>query len=521
MRRKMTAVFAAAALAVIAGTAISVSAANPIVQHCYTADGAPLVWNDTFYLFTGHDESNSVFFSMDDWRCFATTDMQNWTDLGSPLHYRAFAWAQGEAWAAQVVERGGKFYYYVTVTAKEGGRAIGVAVADAPEGPYTDAIGKPLVGPMEGMKCIDPTVFIDDDGQAYLYFGNSELRYVLLNPDMISCMGEPVRVDTGNGTFGITFDEAPYLYKRNDLYYMIYASDWLPQNVSYSYSDTPLGPWAFGRVLMHHEGGNCGTNHPGIADYKGHTYLTYHDGNLPGGGDFARSECVDEIIWNADGSMQEVQRTKTGPQQLEPLDPYQRTEAETICSASGVVTEECAAGGRNVCDIQNGESLMVSGVDFGAGAAAFKVSASSALNGGTLELHLDTSDGSLIGMVPIAGTGGWQNWESFACEITGAEGIHDLYFTFSGEGDAPLFNLDWWQFTSTAAETEYRKGDLNNDGVINAVDLTLAKIGFMNSFTDIVAKKAADTDGNGKIETADLELLRAYLLTAAPDFSGK
>jgi arabinoxylan arabinofuranohydrolase len=219
--------------------------------------------------------------------------------------------------------------------------------------------------------------------------------------------------------------------------------------------------------------------------------------------------------------MQEVQRTKTGPQQLEPLDPYQRTEAETICSASGVVTEECAAGGRNVCDIQNGESLMVSGVDFGAGAAAFKVSASSALNGGTLELHLDTSDGSLIGMVPIAGTGGWQNWESFACEITGAEGIHDLYFTFSGEGDAPLFNLDWWQFTSTAAETEYRKGDLNNDGVINAVDLTLAKIGFMNSFTDIVAKKAADTDGNGKIETADLELLRAYLLTAAPDFSGK
>ena len=117
MRRKMTVIFAASALAFISRTGSSVSAANPIVQHCYTADGAPLVWNDTFYLFTGHDESNSVFFSMNDWRCFATTDMQNWTDLGSPLHYTAFEWAQGEAWAAQVVERGGRFYYYVTVTA--------------------------------------------------------------------------------------------------------------------------------------------------------------------------------------------------------------------------------------------------------------------------------------------------------------------------------------------------------------------------------------------------------------------
>lgn len=520
MKRNLTFFFAAAAaLAICSDAASPASAVNPIVQTCYTADGAPLVWNNTFYLFTGHDASNSVFFSMDDWRCFATTDMQNWTDLGSPLHYSAFAWAQGEAWAAQVVERGGKFYYYVTVTAKEGGRAIGVAVADQPEGPYSDAIGKPLVGPMDGMKCIDPTVFIDDDGQAYLYFGNSELRYVLLNPDMISCMGEPVRVDTGNGTFGITFDEAPYLYKRNDIYYMIYASDWLPQNVSYSYSNSPTGPWTFGRVLMHHEGGNCGTNHPGIADYKGHTYLTYHDGNLPGGGDFARSECVDEIIWNDDGSMQEVLRSKTGPQQLEPLDPYQKTEAETICSASGVVTEDCAAGGRNVCDIQNGESLMVAGVDFGSGAAAFCVSASSATNGGSLELHLDAPDGDLIGTVQIPATGGWQSWESFECDVSGAEDIHDLWFTFSGEGNAPLFNLDWWQFASSAPIAEYRKGDLNNDGIINAADLTLAKYGLIIGFADAAAENAADLNQNGAADPDDLKLLRDYLLTASADLN--
>ena len=421
------------------------SADNPIVQTMYTADGAPLVFNDTFYMFTGHDEGNSGFYSMNDWRCFSTTDMQNWTDLGSPLAYTDFSWAKGEAWAAQCVERNGKFYYYVTVTCKTGGRAIGVAVADKPEGPYKDAIGKPLVGPMDGMKCIDPTVFIDDDGQAYLYFGNGELRYVLLNSDMISCKGEPAVINTKNGTFGAAFDEAPYLYKRGGKYYMIYASDWLPQKVSYSVSDSPTGPWTFGKVIMQHQGGNCGTNHPGIIDYKGKTYLTYHDGNLPGGGDYARSECVDEIIWNADGSMQEVKRTKTGPSQIEPLDAYMRNEAETICFSSGLKTEKCGAGGINVCDINNGEYIKVAGVDFGTGAKSFEVSASSAGSGGKLEIHLDNKDGKIVGTCDIGSTGDWQKWKQFTCDISGAEGKHDIYFTFSG-GSGALFNLDWWRF---------------------------------------------------------------------------
>ena len=444
---------------------IPAAAANPIVQYCYTADGAPLVYNDTFYLFTGHDEGNSGFYSMNDWRCFSTTDMQNWTDLGSPLHYNVFSWAKGEAWAAQVVARGGKFYYYVTVTAKTGGRAIGVAVADKPDGPYKDAIGKPLVGPMDGMKCIDPTVFVDDDGQAYLYFGNGELRYVLLNDDMISCKTEPVVINTKNGTFGAAFDEAPYLYKRGGKYYMIYASNWLPQDVSYSISDSPTGPWTFGKVIMEDAGGNCGTNHPGIADYKGRTYLTYHDGNLPGGGDYARSECVDEIIWNADGSMQVVKRTKTGPAQIEALNPYQRTEAETINYASGIKTEECSAGGRNVCDVNNGEYIKVSGVDFGNGANTFKVSASSANNGGTLNLHLDSQTGTIIGTVNITATGGWQSWKEYSCDIAGASGKHDLYLTFSGSGSDPLYNLDWWQFGS-ADSTDISSAEVKSERLI-------------------------------------------------------
>lgn len=425
----------------------SASAANPIVQTCYTADGAPLVWNDTFYLFTGHDEGNSGFFSMNDWRCFATTDMQNWTDLGVPLDYTTFKWASGEAWAAQCIERDGKFYYYVTVTAANGGgRAIGVAVADSPEGPFTDPIGKPLCGP--NWSYIDPTVFVDDDGQAYLYWGNPKLWMVKLNADMISYEGQPVEVDSGCSQY----TEAPYLYKHGDWYYMVYASDGIPENIAYSMSKSPTGSWEYCGIIMQN-GGNSFTNHPGIADYKGHTYLTYHTGTLPGGG-FTRSMCIEEMTYQADGKIKEMTRTEKGPAQLEALNPYLRTEAETICWESGVETENCSEGGRNVCDIQNGEYIKVSGVDFGSGATRFRVSASSANSGGTLELHLDSQIGTKIGTVNITGTGGWQNWQQFTCDISGASGEHDLYLTFSGSGTNPLFNLDWWQFgTASGYET--------------------------------------------------------------------
>ncbi|HKM03822.1 MAG TPA: family 43 glycosylhydrolase, partial [Lachnospiraceae bacterium] len=78
---------------------------NPIVQTIYTSDPAPMVYNDTVYLYTGHDEDNSTWFTMNDWRCFSSTDMVNWTDHGSPLSYHEFSWSRGDAWAGQCIER--------------------------------------------------------------------------------------------------------------------------------------------------------------------------------------------------------------------------------------------------------------------------------------------------------------------------------------------------------------------------------------------------------------------------------
>lgn len=161
---------------------MALAAQNPIVQTMYTADPAPMVHDGKLFLYTSHDEDASTWFVMNDWKLYTTTDMVNWTDHGAVLSYETFSWAKGDAWAMQCVERGGKFYAYVPVTMKSGGGAIGVAVADSPYGPFHDPLGKPLAQSKRGD--IDPTVLVDDDGQAYLYWGNPFCYYVKLNEDM-------------------------------------------------------------------------------------------------------------------------------------------------------------------------------------------------------------------------------------------------------------------------------------------------------------------------------------------------
>lgn len=296
---------------------------NPICKTRYTADPAPLVVGDTLYLFTTHDEDELIndFYTMRDWSCFSTKDMVNWTDHGTVFSLDDIAWADDRAWAPQCWERNGKFYLYCPVhkAGKDTGMAIAVGVADRPEGPYRD-IGAPLID--EGdWNDIDPTVFVDDDGQAYLYFGNPELRYVLLNEDMVSYNKEvgiqkiPMTTEAfneGSHYTGTSYGEGPWFYKRNGLYYMVFAGfagkkgDKRNEHFAYSTSKSPTGPWVYGGVLM--EEGPCFTNHPGICDFKGHSYLFYHTDELPGGSLFHRSVCVAEFTYNADGSIDTIDK---------------------------------------------------------------------------------------------------------------------------------------------------------------------------------------------------------------------
>lgn len=440
------------------------NACNPIFQNIYTADPAPMVHNGVCYVYTGHDEDKSTWFTMNEWRCYSSQDMKNWTDLGSPLAYTDFSWSTGNAWAGQCIERNGKFYFYVPITPTGGATAIGVGVSDKPEGPFVDAIGKPLIS--GGWGHIDPTVFIDDDGQAYLYWGNPFLKYVKLNEDMISYSGEIEDIELTEESFGkrigdkkraTLYEEGPWFYKRNGLYYMVFAASGIPENICYSTSTGPTGPWTFRGIIMPTQGGSF-TNHPGIADYKGNSYFFYHNGALPGGGGFTRSVCVEQFEYNEDGSFPEINMTLNGPDQIGSLDPYCRVEAETICYAKGIKTERCSSGGMNVCNINNDDYILVKGVDFGSGASSFEAMIASGADGGSIELRIGAPDGKfpggkLIGTCSFSGTGGWQTWNTASCEISGAEGKHDLYLIFKG-GDGDLFNFDWWRFHASEAVTQ-------------------------------------------------------------------
>jgi hypothetical protein len=188
-----------------------------------------------------------------------------------------------------------------------------------------------------------------------------------------------------------------------------------------------------------------------VVDFKGKTYLFYHNAALPGGDGFKRSVCVDELKFNPDGSVSMVQPTREGPAPVATLDPYKRVEAETIAWSSGVKIEPSSAGGQNVRDIHDGAYIQVRNVDFGAnGARAFMASLSSTAKakeatGAKIEIRLGKLDGRLIGTLPVSGTGG--QWKPQSVRVSGASGVQDVFFVFRGAAGEELFKFDYWQFS--------------------------------------------------------------------------
>jgi hypothetical protein len=306
-------------LVIVSFSLFSVEAQNPIITDMFTADPAPLIFNDTVFLYTGHDIAapDAPNYKMLDWYVFSSTDMVNWKNHGACLSPQTFSWASGEAYAAQCIYRDGKFYWYVSTFHKsdensKGGAAIGVAVSDRPTGPFKDAIGKALVvnemttDMKHGWDDIDPSVFVDDDGQAYLFWGNASCKYVKLKSNMIELEDSIKVVNLKN------FIEGPWIYKRNGLYYLVYAgAGTKPEMIEYSTATSPEGPWTYMGIIEDNVP-NSFTTHPGIIDYKGSTYFFYHNGNLPTGNLYRRSICVDYLYYNPDGSIQKVVQTTKG-----------------------------------------------------------------------------------------------------------------------------------------------------------------------------------------------------------------
>ena len=438
----------------------------PLFQTKYTADPSPLVVGDTLFLYTSHDaspedipdenEKSSAGFFMYDWLLWSTTDMVNWTEHGAVASLKDFPWRSREngAWAIQTVKRNGKYYLYAPLH----GHGIGVLVSDSPYGPFRDPLGEPIVWQKEHWNDIDPSVFTDDDGQAYLYWGNPHCYYALLNDDMISLKS------------GITqlphidhYQEGPWFYKRNGKYYLGFASTCCPEGLGYAMSDSPTGPWTSTGYIMRPTQRDRG-NHPGIADFKGHTYIFGQDYDLMHIETFThherRSVSAAEMKYNADGTIEEVPYwLDLKPlEQLQWLNPYQRVEAETMNWGYGLKTAKMgikntgvvndmpeSTGKRNmyVFNLADGKYIKLRGVDFGKGAKEFAITAAS-MGNCNITLRLDGQNGPVVGTVNIKDTGNVESYKSFTTKLDAktVTGVHDFYLCFDNvKGDV---RLDWW-----------------------------------------------------------------------------
>lgn len=289
---------------------------NPLVRDCYTADPAPMVSSDgRLYVYCGHDEcfedkpgyEGKYGFNITEWLCYSTEDMVTWTDHGVIMKPTDFSWSIGEAWASQVMEYEGKYYFFVSTQCGDPNcKAVGVAVSDTPTGPFVDAIGKPLItddmtdnGPRGWWNDFDPTIMVDDDGTPWLCWGNGTCFLAPLEHNLVELAGPITVLPMEN------YVEGPWLYKRGEHYYNVYASmgDHL-ETLSYAMAPSVEGPWTFAGEILGEQKDSF-TTHPGIIDYKGKSYLFYHgtslslDGYGPATG--RRSICFTEIYYDQDG----------------------------------------------------------------------------------------------------------------------------------------------------------------------------------------------------------------------------
>ena len=283
---------------------------NPIVKHKHTADPAPFVKGDTLFLYTGVDfAGNQGGHKTHERALFSTTDMMTWTEHKSPLHVDEFKWQNSHAaYAAHVAEKDGKYYFYVSTN----WCGIGVAVADSPYGPFKDALGKQLLtnadcpGTDHSWACIDPAIYQDEEGNAWIYWGNRRCFAAKLKPNMIEIDGEVMDITPE----GSDFTEAPWVHKHNGKYYLTFATGW-PEKLGYAVGDSPVGPFEY-KGIFSEVAGNSNTTHPGIVEFKGKTILFTHNGALHSGTSYSRSVCAQELKYDKEGNILKCDITTDG-----------------------------------------------------------------------------------------------------------------------------------------------------------------------------------------------------------------
>ncbi|MGA7720194.1 MAG: carbohydrate-binding protein [Ignavibacteriaceae bacterium] len=423
--------------------------ANEIIfSQRFTADPAPLVYKGRVYVYCSHDKNDQHDWNMVDYTCLSSDDMINWTDHGEVFDVRSTKW-HSDAWACQVVERNDIFYLYWSCP----GKGIGVAVSSKPEGPFREARPDPLIT-LDG---IDPTILIDDDGQAYIYWPGPHIYK--LSKDMIHIEGEEINVNIDDQ------HEASYITHINGKYQYSYMSfqsweEWGEKgklsdfSERYVIGDSPTGPFRDPKgtresrtMLWPVYGG--GNTQPGVFCFNGKYYSFYHSNKLA----ILHNEelcCqrnigLDRLYVNSDGTYKMQTITEDGLRQLKYVNPYKRNEAEAMAGEEGINTEPCSdkGGGRDVYLINSDDWIRIAGVDFGLGGKEFEARICADSAGGKIEIRLDKADGPVKAAIDVPNTGGFQTWRTIKKKINGISGIHDLFFRFEGKN----FHFNWWSFS--------------------------------------------------------------------------
>lgn len=275
----------------------------PPVLPGYHADPHIAVFGDRYYIYPTTDGTEG--WASTSFSCMSSTDLVHWQNHGVILRLGVdVKWANRNAWAPAIATKNGKYYFYTSSA-----QNIGVAVSDTPHGPFVDPLGEPLVpkGRWSG-QAIDPMVFIDDDGSAYLYWGQGHCWVVKLNDDMISFDPEGVRRITPPG-----YNEGAFVIKRNGIYYLMWSEFDTRDprySVAYGMSDSPMGPFrkAAENPVLKAKGMVQGAGHHSVVQVPGEDkwFIAYHRFAIPDGSGYKRETCISPMRFNPDGTIQPV-----------------------------------------------------------------------------------------------------------------------------------------------------------------------------------------------------------------------
>ena len=421
------------------------------------------VFNNKVYLYSGHDSSpTDPLWVMKDWRVFSSTDLIHWeleTTVSPEDNYMPDD--STDCWAADAATRNGRYYFYFS----DRKRSVGVMSASSPGGPFSDALGAPLVAPG-----FDPTVFTDDDSNQtpYIIFGNKPQGYQIarFNDDMISLAEAPKTIQI----IGPEWEQAPawmdknYLFKRNSIYYLSWGTD-------YATSSNIYGPYqCMGRTGQGFDLGPFA--HGSFFEWKGqfyHVWCYYIDSRYK-----YRETVMTYCHFDDDGNIVDdigflQQHFATGMGKYNAGWP--KIEAEWFYEKSPELgKQECAEGGFEITGIQNGSWLRFAKLDFGAGMNSFEARVSSSGPNARIEVRRDSPTGPLLGTLTVADSGGPSAYRTFTGSLQGAVGIYDVYLKFS-TGTETLMRLNWLRFTTAGLAFNADAGpdqsliDFDSDGI--------------------------------------------------------